>query len=182
MVKGQYDGGKYSDVLYTPQVEKSDRSGFKKSGLELLRTSFERGYDFFPEEQRGKYVSVLSAVPPRAAAGNDEIFDSKFISHTITSIFVAPVLKNPRTTTLIVGAWGIDGSGHPPDLTARPFAEAIVHGRDCGLGEKPEKFILGELYHEIHFALGSQSQTDNGKCIEAFRKTFRYYDLNFKDI
>lgn len=186
LVKGQYDEGKYSDVLYTPQVEKRKGSGTPKPGLELLRQGSEHGYDFVPEEERGKHLSVVSAVPARTEHGSEDVFDSKFLAHTITSIFVAPVLKNPRTTTLIIGAWGMDGSDHPPDVIARPFAEAIVHGRDCGIADGSprarDKLVLGELYHEIHFALGSQSRKDEGKCREVFRKTFRYFDLDFKDM
>lgn len=155
---------KYSDVLFTPGIvhpKDRDGKGNDSDGLLMMRGSMKQGYPVLPENQRPR-VSIVSAAPPNVHLNEEP--DMALLANTICSIFVAPVLMEPRCTTLILGPWGCgQGGGHFGNDAAKIaglFGQAItqqVPGFDI---------CLGQLYHEIHFAVPSSPD-------DADLKTFR---------
>lgn len=152
------ESSRYRDVLFTPD-------------LLLARGSEEEGFPVLPADRAIK-LSVVSASPPDTKKG--ELADVRLLSGTVTSMFVAPVLKQPLTTTLIIGAWGCGEYENNPQMIAQLFAQAIM-GDLKELGTR-----LGKLYHEIHFAISpSIDSMDYGQI---FRDTFRRYRMRFQEL
>jgi len=150
--------GKYCDVLFTPHSCK-DKYGLAINGLQLTRGKYEDGFPILPDE-KCKKCCLVSAAAPRAREFTEkgqkktDVVDSKLLFQLITTIFVAPVLKEPSCTTLILGAWGCSKEGNNPVQIAQLFAEAITR-------KLPSlDFCLGNLYHEIHFAIPSDTNDD----------------------
>merc|ERR1712050_334793 len=87
---------------------------------------------------------------------------------------MAPVLEEPRVTTIVLGPWGVSNNA-PPAMVGSLYGEAIVRGRsvaDSGEdeGQQSSQHVkLGHLYHEIHFALPPSDECDD-KFFEAFRE------------
>jgi len=139
---------KYCDVLFTPHMEARDTRG-----AVLSRGPASDGFPVEPEGQcRG--CCIVSAAPPmiRKMSTHKEtassVMDTKLLFQTVTSMFVAPVLKEPRCTTLVLGAWGCGSrcSNNPVQI-AQLFSQAIVRSLPA------LELCLGNLYHEIHFAI-----------------------------
>lgn len=97
-----------------------------------------------------------------------EVYDLKLMYNTIKSVFIAPVLANERTNTLVLGAWGCGVFGCDPTDVSELFAQAIKQDR------------LGRLYTHIHFAIPSFSREDANSRI--FAETLRKHRLDFQEL
>jgi uncharacterized protein (TIGR02452 family) len=129
---------RYSHVLFTP-------------GVVLARGGQEAGFALWPDAEQVPFSLITAAAPNVGTAR--EVYDLDLMYNTVQSIFVAPKLAAPDTTTLILGAWGCGVFGcNPRDMSAL-FAKAIKERR------------LGNLYTEIHFAIPSFSATDTNSAM-----------------
>mmetsp|Transcript_62104 Transcript_62104/g.202683 ORF Transcript_62104/g.202683 Transcript_62104/m.202683 type:complete len:319 (+) Transcript_62104:147-1103(+) len=99
--KSKGNVGKYSDVLFTPNVVIARRS--EQSRFELLP----------PHEQLG--VSLVTAAAPNLNKNQKEVKDLELMYRTVQSVLVAPLMREPRTEVLILGAWGCGAFGGNPD-------------------------------------------------------------------
>mmetsp|Transcript_117993 Transcript_117993/g.229416 ORF Transcript_117993/g.229416 Transcript_117993/m.229416 type:complete len:275 (+) Transcript_117993:3-827(+) len=138
----------FGDTLFTPK-------------LTVARASQDHGFAVIFEEDQVE-LSVLSVVAPDLAATwpnevarpdfpNDAV-DQDVLAKAVISMFVAPVLKDARCTTLVVGPFGV-GTDHAEEV-ATVFAQALN-------GELPDiDMRLGRLYREIHFALPPKNQAE----------------------
>merc|ERR1711937_1006248 len=125
---------RYCDVLFTPYSDRDPETNKEIKGLVLTRRGEDEGIAILPEDQNRR-CCIVSAAPPRShramnptdASDQPNSEDTKLLFQTVTSIFVAPVLKEPRCTTLILGAWGC-GSRHKngAERIAPFFAQAVV--------------------------------------------------------
>jgi len=146
---------KYGDVLYTANAT-------------IMRASDAEGFAILAEAKQAKVAIVHAAAP----TGN-EINDPVLLHRAILSIFVAPVLSNGGTTTLILQPWNCRTHQNTKTMAAL-FAKAI--------STEIDGICLGRLYHEIHFAFppeGSSAreysaETDSKKLTaqEIFKKEF----------
>jgi len=165
----------YSSVLYTPSAVVCQETGIEKQGCHIMRSGIEKGYAIYSRGMQHRKVGIVSAAAPKKWEKHDaheEIFDHKLVANTITSIFVAPVREEPRASTLVIGPWGCIGDN--AEMVGTLFGDAIVHARTF-IGKDPSRssreiaqpMSLGQLYHEIHFALPISDEGDE-KTIAAF--------------
>lgn len=164
------DLSEMSTVVYTPDCS-------------INRYSISEGFNLLPEGMEFT-VPVLSSaaplkVPPHGLSG-DEI--NKSLSDTLTSVFVAPVIQNPRCTTLILGAWGCeDRFDTDAEKLATKFAELLSGRRTV------EGVLIGWLYREVHFCfpkydagLGCVKEQHQDTPIEVFKRVFEQHRVNLK--
>lgn len=158
---------KYSDVLFTPYLEHDTRKQTDHECCAVLRGPGDSGFYVCTHEQRRR-CCIVHASPPdigfrarhkvvsNLSGGDGEILDSRFLFHTLTSVLVAPVLKEPRCTTLVCGAFGCEERySLDPAQVATIFAQVLQSKQlDGGLP-------LARLYHEIHFAIPKESAEDS---------------------
>mmetsp|Transcript_16092 Transcript_16092/g.48468 ORF Transcript_16092/g.48468 Transcript_16092/m.48468 type:complete len:454 (+) Transcript_16092:92-1453(+) len=138
------DPAQYADVLFTHRAE-------------LSRGHEDEGFPIFPHDKRVT-VSILSAAPPDVR--NQELATSELLTSATMSLFVAPVYKEPRCTTLVLGPWGCN--------VGVPNNEILTHLVRGILGELPGMSMkLGRLYHEIHFAIPKPQPCEDKKKEQA---------------
>merc|ERR1712146_855333 len=93
----------------------------------------------------------------------EEIFDHVLVQNTITSMLMAPVMQEPRVTTIVLGLWGV-GVHANPEMMGTLFGESIVHGREVGEPKSDDDrschVMLGNLYHEIVFCVDDEKQME----------------------
>lgn len=118
---------RYADVLYTEI-------------LVARRASQREGYRLLDDSECLRNMSLVSAAAPNIKKG--EVFDDRLMLNAMTSIMVAPRLKNPDVETLVLGAWGCGAFGNDPRRMARLFARVLFTEKK-----------LGHLYREVHFAI-----------------------------
>lgn len=168
----------YSSVLYTPSVEVDHVSGIEKSGLNVARAGLDRGFAIYTKELQQRKVGVVSAAAPkkfRFGQQVEELWDHKLVANTITSIFMAPVIEEPRVTTLVLGMWGVSAYANP-EMMGTLFGEKIARGSQVTVGAAVDQddaeassyhVKLGHLYHEIHFAVPIYNDADE-KQVDGF--------------
>lgn len=148
--------GRYSDVLWTPDVTVA-RLG-EKDGFELL-----------PREQQAT-VSLVAAAAPNlrfADPRNPEVFIKELMYTAVQTILLAPRVKQPEISVLVLGAWGCGAFGGDPDQICELFCEALV------------KAQLGRLYKEVHFAIPKFSEEDRNA--EKFMEVLRHKGIAFTE-
>jgi len=143
---------KYCTVLFTPDVV-------------LARGGEDQGFALWPESEQVKFGMVTAAAPN---VKGREVYDLSLMYNSIKSVFVAPVLANERTNTLILGAWGCGVFGCDPKDVSELFAQAIKRDR------------LGRLYSHIHFAIPCFDREDSNSRI--FAETLRTHRLEFQEL
>jgi len=151
----------FGDTLFTPK-------------LTVARAGIDHGFPVLYEEHRVT-LSVLSVVAPdlskkvTASGGRtgfmDFEMDPEILAKAVTSTFVAPVFKDPRCTTLVVGPFGV-GTDNIEEV-AMTFAQAL-NGELSDTGMR-----LGKLYHEIHFALPPKAETEETDNNVDYARDFR---------
>eukprot|EP00929_Paragymnodinium_shiwhaense_P017258 TRINITY_DN12632_c0_g3_i3.p1 TRINITY_DN12632_c0_g3~~TRINITY_DN12632_c0_g3_i3.p1 ORF type:complete len:410 (+),score=93.91 TRINITY_DN12632_c0_g3_i3:220-1449(+) len=155
------------DVLYTPS-------------LKVSRTSAEEGFRILPEREQPT-VSLVTAREPNIPG---QSLDAKLemLEKSVAAIFAAPVLKNARTTTLVIGfyACGVDGHFEATDV-AEAFAKAMkLHSTTHA------PLRMGGLYLEIHFAFCGENfkkSDDHGTAVaETFRTVFSKHGIRFVEM
>eukprot|EP00931_Biecheleriopsis_adriatica_P060059 TRINITY_DN36044_c0_g1_i1.p1 TRINITY_DN36044_c0_g1~~TRINITY_DN36044_c0_g1_i1.p1 ORF type:complete len:491 (+),score=80.11 TRINITY_DN36044_c0_g1_i1:48-1475(+) len=162
----------FGDVLYLHDCNK-------------IRESIEKNFKLCTHNFTTSFP-VLSAAPPRA--DTKVAISRELIEQTVTSMFVTPLLQDPQSTTLIIGAWGC-GHEWATDSTmiADVFAEFLQ-------GKKVGNIIPAWLWAEVHFcfprSVVSQilSMTEAGhrppdfedgnQHLMTFRRVFDDYKLN----
>jgi len=155
---GARDPGRYSDVLFTPDIM-------------LARGSEDDGFPRWPEQEQVKCSIVTAAAPNlnREMRGGGDVKDVVKMYNAIKAILIAPVLLNPRINTLVLGAWGCGVFRCDPVEMSDLFAQALVL-----------KDRLGRFYDNIHFAIPSFSAEDqNGKI---FKDTMTRHRIPFKEL
>jgi len=145
---------KYSDVLFTPR-------------LVVARLGEEQGYQLLPAEEQAKNVSLVTAAAPNVNFAK-EVYDLTFMYNTVRSIFVAPLMAQPQTAVLVLGAWGCGAFGGDPKDVSELFAQALA-SED-----------LGQLYKEVHFAIPESDRSDSNAAV--FRETFRRREIAFREL
>jgi len=143
--------GKYSDVLFTPNVVIARRS--EQFRFELLP----------PHEQFG--VSLVTAAAPNINFAN-EVKDLELMYNTVQSVLFAPLLHEPKTEALILGAWGCGAFGGVAEEIGELFARALRDG-------------LGSDYKHIHFAI---PRGDKNRNADVFRKCLKDYNIKFQEL
>lgn len=163
---GQPSSG-FATVLYTPgiavEIAGADGVHVPNASLILRRKGVQDGYGIVSESGGAIHASIVSAAAPNLtdSKATKDTADKQIVLDTITSIFIAPLVKDCRHTTLILGPWAChDDTGHNPKWVANEFARAVKD-------DHPEfpGVCLGDLWHEIHFAMG---QPDGGDCSDLY--------------
>lgn len=145
---------KYSDVLWTPRVC-------------IARASESLGYELLDEKQQVTVSLVAAAAPNVNFAEPKEPYDKVLMQNSVKAILLAPLVKQPDTSTIILGAWGCGAFGCDPTDIAELFVNALVSER------------LGRLYQSVHFAIPEfQAGDQNGQI---FREVFRKRNVKFKE-
>mmetsp|Transcript_39518 Transcript_39518/g.102433 ORF Transcript_39518/g.102433 Transcript_39518/m.102433 type:complete len:263 (-) Transcript_39518:112-900(-) len=143
--------GKYCDVLFTPDVV-------------IARRSEEWGFELLPNhEQLG--VSLVTAAAPNINFAN-EVKDLELMYNTVQSVLFAPLLHEPKTEALILGAWGCGAFGGVAEEIGELFARALRDG-------------LGSDYKHIHFAIPRGDKNQNA---DVFRKCLKDYNIKFQEL
>jgi len=167
----------FGDTLFTPK-------------LTVARAGQDHGFPVLYDEHRVT-LSVLSVVAPdlstkRGAGGRAGFVDFDMdpdipddsLAKAVISMFVAPVYKDPRCTTLVVGPFGV-GSENVEEV-AMAFAKAL-NGELADSGMR-----LGKLYHEVHFALPPKAETeetdDRNDYAREFRDILSQEGIDFQDL
>ncbi|CAK9021306.1 unnamed protein product [Durusdinium trenchii] len=146
---------KYSDVLWTPEVC-------------IGRASESLGYGLLDKKQQVSVSLVAAAAPNLKFADPPEPYDKSLMQNTMKAILLAPLIKQPDTSTIVLGAWGCGAFGCDPHDIADLFLNALVSER------------LGRLYQEVHFAIPQFEANDPNGTI--FREVFRKGNVKFKEI
>ncbi|CAE7945335.1 unnamed protein product [Symbiodinium necroappetens] len=146
---------RYSDVLWTPKVC-------------IARAGEERGFELLPKDQQANVSLVAAAAPNIKFADPPERYDKDLMLNTVKAVLLAPLNKQPETTTIVLGAWGCGAFGCDPYDIAELFVKALVEHR------------LGRLYREVHFAIPQFDVTDQNPTV--FREIFRRKAVKFKEI
>lgn len=168
----------YSSVLYTPSVEVDYITAAEFPGLSINRTGFAKGFAIYTKHVRDRKVGIVSAAAPKKARlsanpreHTPEIFDCKHVANTISVMMMAPVMQEPRVTTLVLGLWGV-GASATAEMMGAMFGQAIASGREvvatASEDDKSGHVKLGHLYHEIHFALPMENDADE-KLVHSFQ-------------
>jgi len=146
---------KYSDVLWTPSIP-------------IARASEADGYALLPPEQQVSVSLVGAAAPNIRFANPKEIKDLNLMYDTVKTIFLAPRMRDPEITTLVLGAWGCGAFGGDPREVSELFCKALaVDG-------------LGSLFQEVHFAIPKYGPQDINA--DVFREALRRHSLPFRDL
>ncbi|CAE7881466.1 unnamed protein product, partial [Symbiodinium sp. KB8] len=146
---------RYSDVLWTPKVC-------------IARAGEDRGFELLPKDQQANVSLVAAAAPNIKFADPPERYDKDLMLNTVKAVLLAPLNKQPETTTIVLGAWGCGAFGCDPYDIAELFVKALVEHR------------LGRLYREVHFAIPQFDVTDQNPTV--FREIFRRKAVKFKEI
>ncbi|CAJ1379364.1 unnamed protein product [Effrenium voratum] len=146
---------KYSDVLWTP-------------GITIARAGEKMGFELLSNKEQATVALVAAAAPNVKFAQPPELYDKELMLNTVKAILLAPLLKQPETTTIVLGAWGCGAFGCDPHDIAELFVSALVTQR------------LGRLYREVHFAIPEFDVQDTNPQI--FRKVFRENNVKFREI
>lgn len=143
----------YSDVLFTP-------------GLVVARLGEDADYRMLPPKMQAKNVAVVTAAAPNVNFAK-EVYDLELMYRTVEAVFIAPLLAQPETCVLILGAWGCGAFGGNPTDISNLFAKALTSD------------ILGQLYEEVHFAIPSAEADRNA---DVFRETLRRHRIAFEEL
>lgn len=100
--------GKYSDVLYTPE-------------LKLIRASDAHGFALVSSSEQVTASFVAAAAPN---TNNNEEYDLALMFNTLEAVFKVPRMMQ-ETDTLVCGAWGCGAFGCSPEDVSLLFAQAI---------------------------------------------------------
>jgi len=163
----------FSETVYTPECS-------------ISRGSVREEFEVMTHEKQ-QLVPVLStAVPVKDSMMAQRISQAtleKQLLETLTAALVVPVLKNPRCTTLIIGAWGCEDNLMPDrTFVATKLAELLT-------GKLVELVRVGWLYHEVHVAFPPQMsgmvdsvRGDKDSDIEIFRRVFDSFKINQREL
>lgn len=206
------DPQQYHTVLYTSGQEYNADTGGNLPGLRLARYGIEHGYECYSKLTMNRAVGVVTAAAPMTRQENpqapansprdqgtrDDIVDHMLLKRTITNIFTAPVMYEPRLTTIVLGPWGAQDA-MTAERMGNMFGEAVMQPRKVALTgatdtmhtgsmtydakmsenfdaqqshwsrQQEGKIKLGQLYHEIHFALPTRNELESS-IAEAFRR------------
>jgi len=163
----------YGDTLFTPK-------------LTLARAGQDHGFPVLFDEHRVS-LSVLSVVAPDLVAkGGRSAFmdyevDPNVLEKAVIAMFVAPVYKDPRCTTLVVGPFAI-GQGDDEQVVSE-VAEAFAKALNGQLSDTGMR--LGKLYHEVHFSLPPVADSEEANEVDygkLFREALRDHDIEFEDL
>jgi len=166
------DTAEMSTVVYTPDCSISRNS--ISEDFSLLR------------QGTGCSLPVLSSAAPLKGGFPDHKLSAdeikKSLSDTLTSIFVVPVLHNPRCTTLILGAWACEERfDTDTEYIATKLAELLSGKRTV------EGVLIGRLYREVHFCfpkydagLGSAKPHHADAPIDVFKRVFEQHRVHPK--
>ncbi|CAJ1421061.1 unnamed protein product [Effrenium voratum] len=144
-----------SEVLWTP-------------GITIARAGEKMGFELLSNKEQATVALVAAAAPNVKFAQPPELYDKELMLNTVKAILLAPLLKQPETTTIVLGAWGCGAFGCDPHDIAELFVSALVTQR------------LGRLYREVHFAIPEFDVQDTNPQI--FRKVFRENNVKFREI
>lgn len=154
---------KYADVLFTPRAT-------------LSRGSEDDGFPIWPTDKRVQ-VSVISLSPPNVRL-RGEIATMELLSSSIMAIYVAPVYKEPRCTTLILSTWGCHNGVKEEDMMT--YIIKALQGELPGIPIK-----LGRLYHEVHFAVPPphlHSHSDGKDLLDTFKGVLKNERVPFTEL
>lgn len=166
---------RYPFGLHTPSAEEDyssrQREVLYTPGLIVARASEDKGYAVLPPK-RQVVASMVSAAPPledlRTAA--PEELDA--VRDVVRAIFLAPVSKEPRPSTLVISPWGLEDKTTNLKVIAELLGNAICE----------EKLNLSKYWREIHIAFPPRSGGKAGEDISAalakdFLKELRRYGV-----
>lgn len=142
---------RYSDVLFTP-------------GVVVARAGEDVRFELLPRSQQVT-VGVVTACAPDVNR-KKELFDPELVYRTVKSIFLAPLMCQRDTSTLILGAWGCGAFGGDPTVISELFVKALKTDQ------------LGSYYREVHFAIPGNQADHNART---FRNALRQAKLNVKE-
>jgi hypothetical protein len=118
-------------------------------GMILVRGPEDIGFPMLPA-RRQVVFSVVSVPFP----SSDNVADKarlQDIKDSITAMFLAPIAREPRPSTLVIGPWGFDTS----EEHAKEIAQLLV-------GAVTEKARdLGRFYKEIHFCIPARQDSEH---------------------
>jgi hypothetical protein len=139
---------RYRDVLFTPFRER-DGTG-EVQCTQITRGNESAGFPVLADAdfRRCCIVSAAAPITKDTSKVKDQL-DYNRIYETVTSMFVAPKMHEPKVTTLVLGAWGCGSRcGLKPQQMAKMYSEVITRNLP-----PPIDTCLGKLYHEVHFAI-----------------------------
>jgi len=144
----------FADVLYTP-------------GVQIVRGTQIDGYPVMPQENRAEacLISAVDPGPRQVEDMKDESWSTQ-VREAAKAILVAPLLKKPETSILVIGNWGAKLPEFSLEDRLELFADLLfgpaTHQQERSsevTGTKPD-IEIGSFYQQIVFSLELCSRSE----------------------